>query len=394
MSDRLRVLIISGEYPPMEGGVADFSRILARHLLDQQVDVQVLTSRAAQPPDDADTHDGIVVHATMSAWGWRSLHKALRAIQRNWQPDVINIQYQTAAYGMHPAINLLPRMLPDIPIVTTFHDLLTPYLFPKAGPVRWWVNLELARSSRSVIVTNAQDRLRIEQESRINQVTMIPIGSNVTTHLPPGYERGRWLAERGIPEGALVLGYFGFMNASKGGEELIEALHQLAQQGRDVYLLMIGGHTGASDPTNHDYMQRMQALIRRYQLDRRVVYTGYLDDQQVSAAFNGLDLCVLPYRDGVSFRRGSLMAALIHGCAIVTTQPQIPLPEIAHGQNLWLAAPDDAAALASGIACLADDHALRKQLREGALALASLFDWDVIAYRTADLLRSVRRSGQ
>ena len=45
----------------------------------------------------------------------------------------MNIQYQTAAYGMSPFIHFLPDALRPIPVVTTFHDLRFPYLFPKAG---------------------------------------------------------------------------------------------------------------------------------------------------------------------------------------------------------------------------------------------------------------------
>ena len=42
-----------------------------------------------------------------------------------------------------------------------------------------------------------------------------------------------------------------------------------------------------------------------------------------SASLAAVDVCVLPYRDGVSLRHGSLHACLGHGRAIVATQPAV-----------------------------------------------------------------------
>jgi glycosyltransferase involved in cell wall biosynthesis len=311
-----------------------------------------------------------------------------------FRPTMINIQYQAAAYGMHPAINFLPRAcasrwLGRVPCVVTFHDLLVPYLFPKAGPLRWWVNLELARHSRGVIVTNIEDQLRLECEGHLPPVRRIPIGSNVAAQLPSGYDRAAWRRRWGLDVDALVTCYFGFLNASKGGEELIEALAILRQSGLDARLLMIGGSVGASDPTNAAYLARVRAAIAAQGLDAHVIWTGYLSDEELSASFAAADLCVLPYRDGVSFRRGSLMAALTHGLPIVSTEPRVPVPEIVHGENLWLVPPRDAPALATAIRELGNDESLRERLGRGAAELARLFDWDLIAEHTLDFFGEI-----
>ncbi|MFH1084192.1 MAG: glycosyltransferase family 4 protein [Chloroflexota bacterium] len=383
MASPLRILMISGEYPPMEGGVADFTAIVAMRLAARGHDVQVLTSQRAA---DA-VRERVAVHATMERWSWGPLYGRVCALARAFRPDVINIQYQAAAYGMHPAINLLPRVT-AVPCVVTFHDLLVPYLFPKAGPLRWQAILALARGCRQVIVTNAEDRERLLAARGLPAVRMVPIGSNVAFRLPSGYDPVAWRARWGVPADALLLGYFGFLNASKGGEELVEALARLRRAGRDARLLMIGGAVGASDPTNRAYVERVRALITAQGLDEAVVWTGYLPDEQVSACFRCLDVCVLPYRDGVSFRRGSLMAALAHGAAIVSSQPRVALPEIIHGENMWLVPPEDPAALAEAIAALAADPGLRQRLGQGAALLARRFDWDAIAAETEDLLRA------
>ncbi len=382
MARPLRVLLISGEYPPMEGGVADFTRLLGCAMAAQGAAVHVLTAtraRGGTPPPPP------ICHPLAPSWRWGPLYATLRRLLAEVRPDVVNIQYQTAAYGMHPAVNLLPRAFPRVPFVTTFHDLRVPYLFPKAGPVRRWVNLALARSSRAAIVTNAEDHEALRRY-RLPRLEMIPIGSNVAPQLPPAYDRAAWRARWGIAPGTLLVGYFGLINASKGVEELVEALDVLTQRGYDAKLLIVGGGAGASDPTNQQYLERIRSLITASGLAARVIWTGYLPSKEASAALTSIDVCALPYRDGASFRRGSLMAALAHGLPIVTTAPRVTVPELAHGDAVWLVPPHDPVALAEGIARVADDAALARSLAAGAVALARAFDWSRIAARTLEVL--------
>src|SRR5206468_1086025 len=76
-----------------------------------------------------------------------------------------------------------------------------------------------------------------------------------------------------------------------------------------------------------------------------ILRTGFVEAAQVSAHLLACDAVVLPYRDGVSFRRGSLMAALAHGCTIITTEPQTTMPELRDGENVRLVPADSAQAL-------------------------------------------------
>ncbi|MBI3536447.1 MAG: glycosyltransferase family 4 protein, partial [Chloroflexi bacterium] len=181
-----------------------------------------------------------------------------------------------------------------------------------------------------------------------------------------------------------LLCYLGFLNESKGGETLIRALALIP----NAKLLMIGGQVGASDPTNAAYLARVQTLIDQLDLRARVIWTDYAPPEIVSAYFFAADLCVLPYRDGASFRRGTLMAALAHGCAIITTIDQrqwtknftvnrpssnVHLPELVDEENCLLVEPDDPRALADAIQRAAHSRDLREKIRAGARTLAQNF---------------------
>ena len=400
MERPFRVLLISGEYPPMEGGVADFTHLLGKELVALGAEVHVLTSTRAAPggeggrsaPTASQSSCGLCCHPLMSSWRWWPLYATVGRLCRELNPDIVNIQYQTAAYGMHPAINFLPwvfRMSRRCAFVVTFHDLLVPYLFPKAGRMRWGVNLALARACQGVIVTNVQDQERLSAYPWMPRLELIPIGSNIPCVPPSDYDRALWRRRWGVDEDTLLLCYFGFLNASKGGEELIAALDILWRSGRRTSLLMIGGTVGASDPTNRAYLEAVKRSIRERGLEERVIWTGYTPPEEVSASFLSADICVLPYRDGASFRRGSFMAALAHGMPIVTTWPQGSVPQLRDGENVLLVPPQDPQALGAAILRLADDVALRRRLQAGARALAAEFDWRRIAARTLEVYHAL-----
>jgi len=158
-----------------------------------------------------------------------------------------------------------------------------------------------------------------------------------------------------------------------------------------VKLLMIGGRVGSSDPTNIAYLEEMEALIDELNLAEHVSWTGYVGGQEVSANFWASDICVLPYRDGVSFRRGTLMAALVHGLPIVSTYPRVEVAEIIENENMGLVPSDDAEALANKIAEVASQPQLRRRLACGAAELSRLFSWEGIAENTMRVYEGVLR---
>jgi glycosyltransferase involved in cell wall biosynthesis len=402
----MRICLLTGEFPPMQGGVGDFTNELGKALAAMGVEISVITSAKATGQDAGAKRQEIenvhrascIVHPVIEKWDWGSWRCIIQLLS-DIRPDIVNIQYQAAAYGMHPAINFLPLRLrtgTGYRTVITFHDLKVPYLFPKAGRLRWWLNLALARWSDAVIVTNAEDFARLSTYSFIHSLSLIPIGSNIYPEPPAGYDREAWRARWGMGTEDILLSYFGFLNESKGGETLVRALDRLVQSTHNLQstiynlqLMMVGGKVGSSDPTNVAYLKKVEGLIEELGLTDRVFWTGYTPQPEVSANLLASDICVLPYRDGASFRRGSFMAALAHGLPIVSTRPRVDVPELRHGENILLVPPDAPVALAEAIARLAQDAKLRRRLGEGAARLAQDFTWGKIAEKTEALYEEI-----
>ena len=382
----MRVGLVTGEFPPMQGGVGDFSRQLALALAARGVEVHIITDVRCAGSAFLPSSGAAFLVPVIKSWSFASLFR-IRRLARELGLDLINIQYQAAAYGLSAPIHFLPDIA-GLKTVVTFHDLRIPYLFPKAGRLREAAVTHLARSADGVIVTDPADESELRRRGGVARLAQIPIGSNIAPALPADFDRAEWRRRLGLTDADFLIGYFGFLNASKGGETLVRALAELVGQGRRARLLLVGGPAGASDPTDADYGDQVDALARDLAVAPFIQRTGFVAAGEVSAHLTACDAIVLPYRDGVSFRRGSFMAALAHGCPIVSTRPAVPLPGLLDRQNIRLVPPDDPAACAAAIAEFMASPDLRQRLSEGARALSAEFTWDKIARRTIEVFEA------
>jgi glycosyltransferase involved in cell wall biosynthesis len=142
-------------------------------------------------------------------------------------------------------------------------------------------------------------------------------------------------------------------------------------------LLLLGSATGASDPTDRAAAAAVATRIEG--LGTMAVRTGWLPPGELSAYLLAGDVALLPYGDGASARRGSLLACAAHGLPIVSTRP----------------AGEEVAAYVSAVAADADHLAeavLRvwrdpTALRGASSALAECMSWPRIADRHVEVYR-------
>lgn len=387
----MRILFVTGEYPPQTGGVGAYTRELARDLVAQGIDVTVLTaisSGATRGSGD----DAIELLPIVDKWGAGAM-RAILAEATRLRADWLHVQYQTAAFAMNAAVNLAPGWWrAKINVAWTYHDLLPPYLFPKAGArLRDWVTLRPTSSAHAVVATNHADCSRLKQVMGDSSPRLhnIPIGSNIAgvTLDPP--ERSARRSRYGVRDDQLLLGYFGALNRTKGAGVLLDTLELVLADGVDAHLLMIGDALGASDPTNAAHAAEVQRMIADRGLTGRIHWTGRESEAEVAADLNALDTALLPYTDGASLRRGTLMAALANGCAIITTEPAAPIPELQENRDLLYVprSSEEATAHAAlaAIQRLRTDASLAATLRTNARTRSQFFAWHTIAARHIEL---------
>ncbi len=392
----------------MRGGVGDYTSRLVSALGLLGVACDVITSIDARQAIDSGSLGNARIRPTMTDWNWRSIAH-LRRVVSDFHPDVINLQYQTGAFGMEPAINILPVLLRRRkgrnPFIVTCHDLKAPYLFPKAGPLRIVANRILFALADVVIVTNEQDLSRVvharerlraapyHDRAGRRSIHLIPIGSNIDRTDLAGDDRISLRHAMGISSEDVAIGFFGFVDEWKGVEVLIDAFTVVRNRHDRAKLVFVGGTRASPTAAQSNYQDTIARRIHESGIETDVIWTGFVEPELVSASLQCLDVCALPFLEGACYRHGSLIAAIEHNLPIVTTEPSLafpaetttPLPRLKDGSNALLVPPGDANALAAAMEKLIVSPRLREHLRLGVQELAPQFSWQSIARATLDV---------
>jgi glycosyltransferase involved in cell wall biosynthesis len=359
------ILFVSGEYPPDVGGVGDYTQRLRAALGRQGWRTEVLS------------------RGYVRRWDARSLVALARAAPRR---GLVHIQYQAGAYDLLGDVCLMPALLrrlrPGVRTVTTFHDVRVPYLFPRAGGLRQKAVRFLSRTSHAVVAADRRDLEALDGPSPRHH--HIPIGSNVACAPPRGYDRDAFRAQLGLASQDLVVVYFGLLNVSKGLDLLVDAFQAIRGHCPTARLLMLGGQTGASDPTDHVTAARIHGRLSPF--GASIIRAGWLPPTELSAYLLSGDVALLPYADGASGRRGSLLACAEHALPIVST-----LPAAEEVSACIEAVQPTPVALAEAVLRI---HAEPLRQRAASRALAERMSWPRIAAEHVTLYEHLLQAGR
>jgi len=386
----LRIGVLSPSYPPNVEpcGVGDFTQRLVPELSRAGVEAVILTGLDYR---GAERSGGAKVVRVARRWTPGALRR-VALLAREEGLHALLVQYVP---GLYPPgarwIWVLPLAMralsPGIPAVLSMHTVGV----SSAGSVLRAG--ALIASAHAILSTNEEVTRLIGRYMRpaLGKTREIPIGANVEP--PPGGAAAREEARRrvrqeaGLGPGDAVIAHFGLYYPGKGAEEVLQAAAALRAEGRRFRLFMVGGGRVGDE----GYLASLKERGRALGLGDEVVWTGYLPPERASGILLGADLFLAPYAGGISSRRGSLMAALAHGLAVVSTPSRIPTRHFREGENFASVPFGDAGALAGAVSALLDDPARRERLAAGARELAARFAWPAIARETRDFLLSVLR---
>jgi glycosyltransferase involved in cell wall biosynthesis len=164
---------------------------------------------------------------------------------------------------------------------------------------------------------------------------------------------------------------------------LFESLLQLANDGYDFELTIVGD---GSD------RQALEQLAQRLGIGPRLVFTGYLSQQDMQRHLQESDVFILPsFAEGVPV---SLMEAMACGVPVLATHVGGVVELVEPGRTGLLVPPADSAALRDAIARYLDDFELRERVsRLGRDMVAKHFNLDTQINELARLFLASAENG-
>lgn len=208
-------------------------------------------------------------------------------------------------------------------------------------------------SSRRVIAVSRAIAGQFPDQSKL---VVVHNGFSLDEFAVPKEKLAREFRERFGLSNQIVVGCVGRIKlVRKGQEVLIQAANLLKKKGVNAKFVIIGSvFTG-----NENHLEELKRMVREFNLEQDVVFTGELADPK--PAYAAMDIFVLPSAQPEPFG-GVVMEAMSMGVPVIATNIGGSIDQVAEGVTGYLVPPSDPAALAEKIEKLIQDETLRKQM--------------------------------
>lgn len=146
-----------------------------------------------------------------------------------------------------------------------------------------------------------------------NGVDASRFGSDEAKHKAKAFR-----AKYGISDDDIVFLFSGRLTPEKGAEELLEAFTQVAAQVPNAKLVVAGAFFFNSN-IKSSFEQKLHDLASQPQVKERIIFTGFVDYNDMPALYEMADICVLPsiWDDPAPL---AVIESLVSGKPLITTR--------------------------------------------------------------------------
>lgn len=269
-------------------------------------------------------------------------------------------------------------------LVVTIHDLI-PLRFPEWFPQKI---LDSFRKTHAVVLKKAQIVITDSQNSKKDIVELM-----------------------GVNEGKIRVILLGIDQAYRPLEDKKELLQHLRQYRiNDRYILFVGGANEnknlirllqayeifrKNSSARHKLVlvgqrswgyDRLLMEVKNLELQRDIIFTGYIPDEELLYIYNGADLLVYPsLYEGFGLPP---LAAMACGVPVVAANTS-SVPEVVADAGI-LINPYNVEELAQAIMNVLNDSGLRENLIQKGLLRSKQFSWEKCARETLEVYREIR----
>jgi len=364
-----------------KAGLASYARELATHLLQREPGILWSAFHYDRYPPAPLTAPLDALPRYVVPWGayrWR-LTTAIRHFLGR------SMDRFFAGVGLfHATEHLLPRFS-SVRTVFTLHDLIFLFHPETHKPLnRWFLTLMMPRFLRAADAIIAVSECTKRDAIRfygIPEEKITVIYEGVSPHFRPASpEAVRAVREKySLPEHFIL--YVGTIEPRKNLTALLEAFTNLQSAICNLHLVFVGKKGWLYE----GFFRRLRELG----LEDRVLFTGYVPDEDLPAIYSAADLFVFPsLYEGFGL---PVLEAMACGTPVVCSNTS-SLPEVA-GDAALLVDPTDMRALAGAMKRALTDEEKRKEMREKGLRRAAKFSWEKAATMTLKVYQDVLFDG-
>lgn len=351
--------IITGEYPPQPGGVSDHTKVVAEGLAAAGDEVHVWAPAALE---GCGGDHRIKLHRLPGHFGVPALARLDQRLTKG--RGRVLIEYVPQAFGMRGmnlpfALWLYTRR--HLQPTLMFHEVMFP--LERGQPFRHNLigatNLLMARlvagaARRIFVSTPAWIEVLRRRVGVSKDISWLPIPSSLAPVRDEASVRA--LRRRYAAPGHLLVAHFSTYPSATCAT-LSWLIPQLLARDPGLHILLLG--YGNADFFN-------SSGLADEDMGNRIHPVGDLSARDLSLHLAVSDLMLQPYPDGVSTRRGTLIAALAHGRPTITTSGAAT-EAFWHQNHAVMIVPE--ADLLDAVRRMAADAALRQRFATAAVSL-------------------------